>query len=401
LYDEHGFDPREVQSVEDLHRIPITSRQALQESADHDVVAAGTDPKRLIVRSTSGSTGRPLKIRRTWLEQNLLHLYRLRALESFGLSRRDRVLFIANHRPPHPSDSKLLGRTLTALKLYRERLDVRASEEPAAIARELMRFRPQVLSGTPNLLLLLSQALTPRQREAFRPRIILSGGEVLTAVQRARLEAEFGAPVRNVYSSFEFAVLAWECPATGAMHTNDDAMILEVLVDGRPAESGEAGEVVGTSLHAFAAPFIRYRQGDVATRGVTPCACGQAFATIAQVQGRQLDLLTLPDGRVLHADRVLALLVAGNAWLRHYQITQERIDRILIQVVPTSELSTETLALVHGKLRALVGEGVELEIRVVPNIPLEPNGKFRAVQSLLSAGSGAEPPGPATTVPVG
>jgi phenylacetate-CoA ligase len=77
--------------------------------------------------------------------------------------------------------------------------------------------------------------------------------------------------------------MAWECRHSGDLHTCDDGVLVEVLVDGRPAEPGERGEVVVTNLHAYAMPFIRYRIGDVATRAA-PCRCGAPFATIGEIR---------------------------------------------------------------------------------------------------------------------
>jgi phenylacetate-CoA ligase len=181
-------------------------------------------------------------------------------------------------------------------------------------------------------------------------------------------------------------VLGWECATTGVMHTSDDSTIVEVLVDGRPAEPGETGEVVATNLHAFASPFLRYRQGDLATRGATPCACGQSFATIREIQGREIDLLPLPDGRVLHPYSVVkALKQTGNGWYRQLQITQERTDRLVVRLVPAEEEQSRRLDAARSVIEPLLGEGVELEIRFVANIPLEPGGKFRVSRSLVRA----------------
>ncbi len=78
--------------------------------------------------------------------------------------------------------------------------------------------------------------------------------------------------------------------------------------DGRPAAPGERGEVVLTALHSFAMPFIRFRLGDIVTKGDSHCACGQPFATIRSVQGRMFDYFPLPDGRLVHPYEIIAIL---------------------------------------------------------------------------------------------
>jgi len=80
LFDQNGLKPNDIKSVSDLSIVPITSKKDLQSLPAEEVVARGVNPKNLIVRRTSGSSGEPLTIRRTWLEERLLGLFRLRAM---------------------------------------------------------------------------------------------------------------------------------------------------------------------------------------------------------------------------------------------------------------------------------------------------------------------------------
>jgi phenylacetate-CoA ligase len=399
LFDEHGLEPRHVRGIQDLHLIPITSRDVVQAADPEEVVAWGIDRSRLIVSTTSGSTGRPLRIRRTWLEQNQLYLYRMRAYARLGVRGRDRVMRITTVRPKHPNDSKLLGRVLTALGLHRrlERVSVLLPAE--AIAEEYRRFRPSVVIASPSILLMLARALDAGDPARFRPRLVISGSEVLTPDHRARIEQELGTPVRNVYGSYEMGLMAWECARSGAMHTSDDSLILEVLADGRPTQAGEPGDVVVTNLLSFASPFIRFHHADVATRGATPCTCGESFATIGEIQGRRLDFLPLPDGRVLHPYQVISPIVSGNEWVRQYQITQERLDVLVVRVVPSGDPPPERIADVSRALKETLGPEVEVHVLVVPEIPLEPGGKLRLVRPLRAAEPGPAWHAASATVP--
>ena len=93
------------------------------------------------------------------------------------------------------------------------------------------------------------------------PRLVVTTGELLTEPLRARISV-IGSPIRDLYGSNEFNLLAWECPAgQGTYHVCDDAVVLEVVgPDGRPVEVGQTGEVVVTGLHSFAMPFIPSRR---------------------------------------------------------------------------------------------------------------------------------------------
>ncbi|MGI9190110.1 MAG: phenylacetate--CoA ligase family protein [Longimicrobiaceae bacterium] len=386
LFDAHGVRPRDIRGTGDLGQIPITSKAELNALAMGAVVAQGVDPARLIAATTSGSSGEPFTIRRSWFEQNLLHTFRLRALHSFGLRPADRVAAVVRLRPVHRGDNKLLGRLLRAAGLFRrERIDLFL--EPEEVLARLRKLEPDVVSGFPGVLDRLARQMDEQDRRGIRPRLLLSGAEVLTPDMRRRISDAFGAPVYDLYGSHEFNLLAWQCRETGELHTCDDALILEVIgSDGRPVESGERGEVVATALHSFAMPFIRYRLGDLVTRGGDQCACGQPFGTIRRIQGRMLDFFPLPGGRVIHPSEIVARLVDGvGAAIRQYELVQERRDRIVLRVVPAAAFSREMIPRIHASVLEVIGWEVEFAVELVAEIPPEANGKFRVSRSRVAS----------------
>ncbi|MGH7963298.1 MAG: hypothetical protein ACRERD_15995, partial [Candidatus Binatia bacterium] len=205
-------------------------------------------------------------------------------------------------------------------------------------------------------------------------------------LMRHQISTAFRAPVFNTYGSHEFKLLAWEYAETGEFHTCDDGMILEVLKEGRPAASGERGEVVGTNLHSFAMPFIRYRLGDIVMKGSDACRCGQPFSTIQKIPGRMIDYFPLLDGRLVHPyEIVVPYLLGEDVWIRQYQLTQERQDRVILRVVPSTTPSPQKLAFLEESVTTLLDQGVEFHVILVPEIQLELNGKFRVSRSLVKS----------------
>jgi phenylacetate-CoA ligase len=390
LFDRHRLHPRHVRGAVDLDLIPISSKQDLRGLADSQVLASGLDPARLLSVRTSGSTGEPFTIRRSWLEDKHNYLFRLRALWSLGLRFGDCRAGVGVVRPSHPHDLKL-GNVLRALGLSRA-LRINGLQEPEAIVRELRRLRPDVITGMPGLLCRVADHLAEAGGEPVRPRFLVVGGEVLTPPMKRRLTYAFDAPVRQMYGSHEFPLLGWECSPTGEFHTCDDGVIFEVLHNGRPAEPGESGEVVVTNLSAYAMPFIRYRLGDLATRGDRCCACGKPFSTIRAIQGRTIDSFTLPDGRVLHPYQILSKMIGGrDSWIRQYQLLQERKDRIVLRVLPAQASVSDHIAEIERSVHPLLGPGVEFQVQLMDQMPLEPTGKFRTSRSLVHSEYQAPP----------
>ncbi|HEU5170132.1 MAG TPA: hypothetical protein VFU46_06325 [Gemmatimonadales bacterium] len=383
LFDRHGLRPDAVRGLADLPLIPISAKDDLRRQRPAAVVARDRDPERLIPSGTSGSTGHPFTVRRTWLEQNLLHLFRLRALRQVGVRAGDRFASIGRQRTPDRRDNKLIGRALHALGIRRRaRFDIGL---PAAeLAERMARLGPDVVSGYAGTLAHLAGHLLDRADTRVRPRLVLTGAEVLTVAMRRLVEQAFAAPVFDFYGSFEFDLLAWECPAGGPLHVCDDGLILEVLVDGRPAREGEAGEVVATNLHAYAMPFIRYRLGDLVTRGPAACPCGSPFSTIREVRGRMVDHLLLPDGRTIHPYQLSWPLIRKSGLpIRQHQLVQERPDRIVMRVVMGPEWPSGRIPPVPAEVSELLGRGVEFRVEPVEEIRCEPSGKYRVARSLV------------------
>jgi len=382
LFDRHRLHPRHIRGVMDLGLIPFTDKTEMRGQPPGDLLARGHDPAALLTVRTSGSSGEPFTIRRTWLEDKLQYLLRRRALGELGIRHRDLLVAVGLVGRPASGDRKLVGRGFRALGLWpQEVLD--GLQDPVQLAYRLRQLRPDVLAGLPGMLDRLTAPELVGSLETVRPRLLVVGGEVTTPAMRARIGRAFGAPVYETYGSHECPLIAAECRHSGLLHAAGDAVLVEVLVDGRPAEPGERGEVVITNLHAYAMPFIRYRIGDVATRGA-PCGCGAPFGTLDTIQGRMIDYFPLPDGRLLHPYEIVIRLVWKPLdWIRQYQLVQERRDSVVLYVVAASPPAEEQLAEVRRVVAPALGDRVRFEVRPVERIPFEATGKLRPSRSLV------------------
>jgi phenylacetate-CoA ligase len=386
LFDRVGAKPGDIRSAEDLSRIPTTTKDDIQSSPPEDFVARGLDPKRLILRMSGGSTGEPKPIRRTWFEERLLNAFRFRARRCVGLRATDVIASIGLSRGRQRADRQLPSRLAGRLGLFRE-VKVNCLSPPDEIVRKLSDIRPDVITGYASAVAQAAQAMQDRGVTSVRPRFVTTGAEVQTPLMRQQIGEAFGCPVYNFYGANEFNLLAWECAETGELHACDDLVVLEVLRDGdRPARVGERGEVVGTNLHAWAMPFIRFRIDDVVTRGGAQCACGMPFSTIRAVQGRMLDYFPLPDGRMMHPYEIIDVVLHDRAtWSRRYQLVQERRDLVILRAVLKRTPSQQRINEIHEGARRALGAGVEFRVEFVDQIPCEANGKFRAFRSFVQS----------------
>jgi phenylacetate-CoA ligase len=373
LFDAHGVKPDDVRT---------TSRDELRLAPAEDVVARGIRPDRLVVHRTSGTTGTPFNVLRTRLEHHITRLTWWRATRCYGVGLRDRVASVV-YMEHGPAPDRLAFQCLRQRLGLGSHLPVDLCLQPTEIARILSDYQPDFVAGYAATLGLVAEAAGRLDLPPIRPRAVYLGGEILTDRAREQVRAAFGCPAYNCYASEEFGLMAWECPETGELHTHDDSMILELVKGGRAASPGERGEVVGTNLFAYAMPLIRYRLADVATRGTRQCACGAPYATIRSIQGRVMDYLRLPDGRVLHPYDIVRTMYRCAPWVLYQQIVQERLDRIVLRVVAAGDPGPDRVRALQAAMEDLVGPGVGFEVVRVPELSPLPNGKFQYSYSMV------------------
>ncbi|HEY7613708.1 MAG TPA: hypothetical protein VH764_11980 [Gemmatimonadales bacterium] len=384
LFDRARLHPRHIRGVVDLELIPTTDKAMMRQAGAAPLLAQGHDAASLLTVRTSGSSGEPFTIHRTWLEDKLQYLLRLRTFGGFGVRHRDRIVMVGVGGRPASGDTKMIGRSLRALGFHSRQL-VDGLQAPARVAMQLRESRPDVLIGLAGMLDRLTGPELADAIAGVRPRLIIIGGEVATPAMRLRIREAFAAPLYETYGSHECPLIAWECRHSGDLHTCDDGVLVEVVQGERPAEPGERGEVILTNLHAYVMPFLRYRIGDLATRA-DACRCGLPFGSIGDIQGRMIDYFPLPDGRLLHPYEIVSRLVWGSGeWLKQYQLVQERRDRVVLYAVTDGPPSAERVEGIGRAVRPLLGPAVEFEVQLVERIPTDATGKLRPSRSLVQS----------------
>ena len=383
LFDAAGVRPEHIRTSADMHRIPITTKSDLRAAPPEDLVARGVDLRTLVRHTTGGSSGEPFVVRRAWLEERILGVLRIRALLYYGLRRNDKIALLLFNHEPSPQDYQLPQRLMRAVHRVRT-YPIHCLVAPESMLEQLAIIQPDILGGYAGVLGRTAMLVKQAGCTDIRPRLVLSGGEVLTPVMAKQISEAFKAPVYDTYGSHEFSRTAWQCTQTGEYHVCDDGVLLEVLRDGQLVASGERGEVIGTALHSFAMPFIRYRLGDIVTRGTAGCACGQPFSTLREIQGRMVDYFPLPDGRLLHPYEIAsALQQSAMRWVRQYRLVQERKDWIVLLAVPAIVPSAEQISELETLAARVLGPTVRFQVHLVDDLELGKRGKFRVYQSMV------------------
>ena len=190
----------------------------------------------------------------------------------------------------------------------------------------------------------------------------------------------------DLYDSVEFPSIAWQCRTGPLYHLDSDVVAVESLKlhSDSPAELGERGRIVVTGLINHAMPLIRYSIGDIGILTNEECGCGVKLPLMKSIEGRLLDCIRLPSGRLISPYVLIKWMSAHTTGIKQYQIIQEQKDKLLVKVLLDPKVPKETLTKLALNLRQLITEPVIVETQAVNSIPEETSGKYRIVSSKVT-----------------
>ncbi len=289
LMDSVQISPEDIKEIEDLQKLPFTTREHLAQNYPYDLFAV---PLRDIVR-LHAFPGPETPVVKGFTQRDLkaLRLLTARFLTNCGVTSEDIVQICLD-----PG----MSIWIEELKEGAERLgalvippDPQSSTNRIRIMRD---FRTTVLISTPSYALHL---LALMREKGFKPpeslRLGILVGEEIQEEDRLRLEQGFGLTTRLGYGLTEVIGpgMGYECEGKKGYHLAADYFLAEIIhpETGQPLGPGEVGELVVTTLGIKANPLIRFRTGDLTSLLSDPCPCGRTTPRIGPIVGRC-------DGRV-------------------------------------------------------------------------------------------------------
>ena len=177
--------------------------------------------------------------------------------------------------------------------------------------------------------------------------------------------------------------MSWQCRRAKEYHINADAILVEFLNDGVPVSTGEVGEIVVTSLYNKAMPLVRYRSSDAGRPSDGICDCGCNLPTMKVVDGKMLDFLVLPDGKLVspHVPKKALLFVSG---IQRFQIVQYTVSELDILCEASPDWNEDTSHQIEMALRPIVGSDVKITPKQVDQIERSKSGKIKVIVSHVS-----------------
>lgn len=364
-FDEIGLLPEDIKTLEDIKKIPYTTKADLRDNYPYGLLAVPMDDI-VRVHASSGTSGKPTVVAYTKNDLDMWSDCMARLIVAAGGRKSDIVQISFGY-----------GLFTGALGLHQGWEKIGATVIPASSGnteRQVMLMKDlgaTALVATPSYGLYISEVVEKMgiKKEDLKLRIGLFGSEASSPEMHKELQDKLGLFPTDNYGLSEIIGpgVAGECEFKCGMHINEDHFYPEIIDKEtlQPIEDGEWGELVITTLTKEGLPMLRYRTKDITRLIKDKCQCGRTTVRMDKIQGRSDDMLIIRGVNVFPSQIegvLMSMLEIGG----NYEIIVERIghmDKLTINV----EVKDIGLLDNYSKLEDLVKK-VKQKLKVVLQI---------------------------------
>lgn len=375
IFDGIKLTSKDIKETQDLKRLPVINRRQVREALEQGSILNRKYLKGSICRSTSGSSGLPLTVVYDIKSYAYTDAIYVRSLLKQGVRINDRIAYFWYE----PFRKRSFWEKLGIFKKF----EIIYTESEKLQFSRLEKIKPSVIISFPTLLLPLCERIK-NKKVSFKPRIIITHGELLTEDTRKRIEEAFNACVVEQYDSNEFKTIAWQCTEGGNFHINDDSVFIETLNENNEEiKEGELGKIVITGLSNIAMPLIRYSVGDYGIKTNEICRCGIISSMLKSIEGRGDDFIITPEKEIISPRRIGGILEKFES-IREYKFLQEEITKFSLFIIPSGKFSNEDEMNIREALSNVLSKGARLFIEKIQSMPRGKTGKIKAIESRVS-----------------
>jgi phenylacetate-CoA ligase len=342
LYAQAGVSADDIQSLDDINKLPFTHKQDLRDHYPFGMFATPVGDLKQI-HSTSGTTGKMTVTGYTENDMGVWAETMARVYAAGGTTADD----IIHNAYGYGLFTGGLGFHLGAQEIGATVIPVSGGLTRRQV--DIMQdFGSTVLTCTPSYALVLveaAQAMGVDLRTDTQLRVGFFGAEPWTERMRQDIEARIGLQAFDIYGLAEIIGpgVSVECPHHTGLHIAEDHFYPEII----DPESGESlgydqwGELVFTTLTKEGLPLVRYRTRDRTILHAETCACGRTMVRMEKVLGRTDDMLIVRGVNVFPS-QVEHVLLEFEALEPQYVIYVDReqahLDAMEVWVEASQEL---------------------------------------------------------------
>ncbi len=347
----HGITPDQIRSLQDLPRLPLTTKADLRDS--YPLGFMGVERSQVArYQGTSGTTGKPTWVAYTRADvENWSHLC-ARFLVAGGLKKEHTVQLAFG-----------FGLFTGGFGLHFGIEKVGAAIIPISSGNSdrqltcMQDLGPEILICTPSYALKLMDTIQSGDidRTQIRLQHAYFGGEPWTEDMRLRIEKGLQIKCWNNYGLAEVQGpgVSGECAYRNGMHIQEDHFLFEVIDPEtlEPLPDGERGEIVITPLCREGFPVIRYRTRDIGyIYNDGDCPCGRTTRRMSRILGRTDDMLII-RGVNIFPSQIETALMRIDSVAPHYMIEVSRpdaMDTVTVHIEIKPELFSDSMKEMHA-----------------------------------------------------
>lgn len=345
LFNQHHIKPEEIQTIEDLKKIPPLTRQLAIENYE-DLI----NPSRIFkTHLSSSTTGQCVKwaYTREWSELFSLSLWR--GFSWAGLHQDKRV--VSFH-------SRVIGKIAKNSLVIREALDLTRIEEEL---RQIREFKPQFAYCYSSSAYALAQYLLQHNLRLPMEGVVVTADNLFPHYKTA-IEEAFQCKVFNNYGCNDGGLWGAECQERSGFHQDFERSILEF----------ENEKMLVTDLHNYAMPLIRYENGDTGHWLNKQCPCGREMPLFA-VSGRFNDFIVTPTKTF--SPKTIGEIFKHEAFI-NIQVIQHKKNEIEIRYSHDPRFQDDiSQAIINTFVNQL--DGVNVQVNKSETVSVSPSGKRR------------------------
>jgi len=345
-FQEKGLLPEDVKSLEDLQKLPFTTKVDLRDNYPYGLF---TVPLEQIVRihASSGTTGKPTVVGYTRNDISMWSELMARCLVAAGAGAHS----VIQNAYGYGLFTGGLGVHYGAERLGASIIPISGGNTAKQIMI-MQDFGSTVLTCTPSYAIYLAEVLAEAGIDPASLKIQagIFGAEPWSENIRKDIEKKLKIKAYDIYGLSEIMGpgVAIECECQDGLHVWEDHFIPEIIdpVTLKVLPYGQQGELVITTITKEGIPILRYRTRDITTIKPEPCACGRTHLRISRLQGRTDDMLIIRGVNVFPTQIESVLLEIGEVE-PHYQLVVRRdgsLDTLEIKVELSEALFSDRIS---------------------------------------------------------
>ncbi len=380
--DEYGVGPEDIKSIDDITKLPYTTKNDLRDTYPFGLFAA---PKSDIVRihASSGTTGKATVVCYTKKDIDDWSECVARCMSMADVTKDD-IIQIAYGYGLFTGG---LGAHYGAEKLGAMVVPM-STGNSKKLTTMMIDFGATAIACTPSYLLHLSEVLRDEGLlDKIKLKAAICGAEPWTEKMRNEIESRLNITAHDIYGLSEIMGpgVACDCKYHSGLHICEDYFYPEIIDPKtlEPVADGETGELVFTTLTKEGIPLIRYRTKDLTSITHERCECGRTSARISRFKGRSDDMLIIRGVNVFPS-QVEAALVDVEEVTPHYMMIVDRannLDTLEIQVEVDVKYYTDEIRGIEKLTKKIAGViqgalGISAKIKLMgPNSLPRSEGK--------------------------